>query len=86
MHACTDHLNLVNLLQINNLIVNTAVDCGFLSAPSNGRVVTPFGTRYLNTATYSCDSGYTLAGSVNRTCGAGGKWTSSQPECLLICK
>ena len=49
----------------------TAVDCGPLSI-TNGQVVTPSGTIFMSTATYSCDNGYELNGSSTRTCNSNG--------------
>ena len=67
-----------------------AIDCGDLSAPSNGHIsitATTFGS----VATYSCDLGYTLDGSTSRICQSNGQWSGSQPSCsgewsLLIIK
>ena len=57
-----------------------AVDCGSLSVP-NGQVNTTSGTTFNNVATYSCGAGYTLNGSMTRTCGADGMWTLNAPTC-----
>ena len=56
------------------------VDCGGLSAPTNGKVSVP-STTYGSQATYSCDSGYTLSGSATTSCQASGAWSSSAPTC-----
>ncbi len=37
-------------------------------------------------ATYICDEGFTLTGSVNRTCTRDGGWTPTAPICLRISK
>ena len=47
----------------------------------NGLVDTSCGTTIGCTATYTCDTGYTLSGSQSRTCKADGNWTSSEPFC-----
>ena len=62
-------------------ISTVSVDCGSLINPNNGLVDTSPGTTFGSTATYTCDTGYTLSGSQSRTCGADGNWTSSVPFC-----
>ena len=57
-----------------------AADCGFLLAPSNGRVRLT-GTVVNSIATYSCFSGYELIGSVTRTCAVNGQWSNEAPFC-----
>jgi formylglycine-generating enzyme required for sulfatase activity len=57
------------------------VDCGTLSTPANGSLVTPAGTTFGGTATYSCSSGYLLVGDTTRTCQASGVWSGSAPQC-----
>ena len=69
----------------------TAVDCGSLDAPSNGAVDTSSGTTFMMTATYTCDTGYSIVGSQSRTCGASGTsgattltdgvWSPAEPVC-----
>ena len=59
------------------------VSCGALSAPANGAVSTPT-TTYGGSATYSCDSGYSLTGNATRTCDATGTWTGTAPTCGLV--
>ena len=58
-----------------------SVTCQELSAPANG-MVTVTGQRSGATATYSCDSGYEVDGSVTRTCQATGMWSGSEPTCV----
>ena len=56
------------------------VDCGTLTAPTNGTIsftTTTFGS----TATYSCNTGYTLSGGSIRTCQSDGTWSGSVPTC-----
>ena len=60
----------------------TAVDCGVLTAPSNGAVDTSSGTTFMMTATYTCNTGYTLIGANTRTCGGDGQWIPDLPTCL----
>ena len=59
----------------------TAVDCGTLSGPANGRVSHTAGTIFGHTATYSCHTGYNLVGGSTRTCQAAGVWSGSVPTC-----
>ncbi|XP_053405168.1 CUB and sushi domain-containing protein 1-like [Mercenaria mercenaria] len=56
------------------------VDCGLLTSPENG-IVTVSGLTYLNIATYSCLTGFTLTGSATRICMSDGNWNSSAPSC-----
>ncbi len=60
----------------------TAVDCEALDNPANGTVDTSSGTTFMNTATYTCNPGYTLVGASSRTCTADGDWTTAAPTCL----
>ncbi|KAM9743348.1 sushi domain-containing protein 2 isoform 2-T2 [Menidia menidia] len=57
------------------------VACGWLPAPRNGR---KNGTRYLqgNTVKFSCDEGFTMFGSRERSCAEDGSWTGEQPYCF----
>ena len=57
------------------------VDCGALVAPANGSVTGP--TTYGSTATYGCNGGYLLNGSVSTTCTANGSWSTPAPACTL---
>ena len=59
----------------------SAVNCGPLTNPDNGQVDTSNGTTFGSTATYTCDTGYTLSGSQSRTCGADEMWISTEPTC-----
>ncbi len=68
----------------------TAVDCGPLTI-DNGAVDTSSGTTFMMTATYTCNTGYNIVGSENRTCGASGTsgattlsdgvWSPAEPVC-----
>ena len=57
------------------------MDCGNLHNPKNGQVNHIGGTTFEQTATYSCDTGYNLVGSSDRTCQATGVWSGSAPNC-----
>ena len=57
-----------------------AMDCGSLTAPTNGRV-TVNNTSYRGTATFSCNIGYSLIGDDFTTCTANGTWNGTDPTC-----
>ncbi|XP_066265869.1 P-selectin-like [Branchiostoma lanceolatum] len=57
----------------------TAVQCSPRTAPTNGGV--SGGSSFGDEVTFTCDSGYDLAGSATTTCQAGGTWSSSDPTC-----
>ena len=59
----------------------TAVDCGVFPNSTNGAVDTSSGTTFMMTATYTCNTGYTLIGANTRTCGGDGQWTPDAPTC-----
>ena len=60
---------------------STVVDCLTLSDPINGQVDQASGTTFGETATYSCNTGYSLMGGSTRTCQATGEWSGSAPTC-----
>uniref|UniRef100_A0A4W6E947 Sushi domain containing 2 n=1 Tax=Lates calcarifer TaxID=8187 RepID=A0A4W6E947_LATCA len=57
------------------------VSCGWLPTPRNGK---KNGTHYLegDTLSFSCNEGYILYGSTQRTCLDDGTWTREQPHCI----
>ena len=57
------------------------MNCGSLTDPANGSVNHTAGTTFGQTATYSCDIGYSLVGDSTRTCQASGEWNRSEPSC-----
>ena len=57
------------------------MDCDTLSDPANGQVSHTSGTSLGQTATYSCNTGYSLVGDSTRTCQAEGDWSGSVPTC-----
>ena len=63
------------------VIFSVEVSCGQLVDPSNGRVNTSAGTSFGDVARYSCDTGYTLNGTAERTCLAKREWNGSVPTC-----
>ena len=52
---------------------------GTLRNPENGYVDTSAGTTLGQRASYNCNAGYTLWGSMARTCNPDGLWTPSTP-------
>ncbi|XP_044131767.1 uncharacterized protein LOC122924584 isoform X1 [Bufo gargarizans] len=71
----TSHRALVDSLQ-------PVVTCGRLAPPANG---TKNGTNYLvgSLITLSCNSGFVMTGSKQRTCQADGKWSGEPTMCIL---
>ena len=73
---------------------SAAITCASLTPPTNGSIVyspstsAPF--RYLTTATYTCNAGYTLSGGDSvRNCSSSsnqssGEWTGAPPACVPI--
>ncbi len=59
----------------------TAVVCPSLSNPANGIVDLSQGTSLNAVATYSCNVGYRLEGTGQRTCDPEGGWSDTQPVC-----
>ncbi|KAI8485001.1 hypothetical protein Bbelb_372470 [Branchiostoma belcheri] len=61
-----------------------AVQCTALTAPANG-VVSPTGAvSYPNGVTFTCNSGYTLAGATGSTCRADGSWSNPVHTCTAV--
>ena len=56
------------------------IDCGPLSAPSNGEVRVP-STTFGSNARYSCFTGFTLVGFSTRVCQLDGRWSGKAPVC-----
>ena len=64
-----------------NYPILPAIDCGDLNSPSNGQV-TLTGTTFGSTATYECNTGFTLMGNMERTCQDDGNWSGNEPTCV----
>ena len=71
-------------------ILSTVIECPALTDPMNGGIVyapdTSADYDFGTTATYSCNSGYSLVGDEVRTCGGDGSstmgvWDLSEPFC-----
>ena len=61
----------------------TIVDCGAPPMPADGSASATT-TTYLSTATYSCDTGFTLNGVSSRTCQDDGSWSDTTPTCESV--
>ena len=60
----------------------TVVNCGDPGTPSHGiREPDPVATQLSNVVKYSCDEGYELLGSQERTCQSSGEWSGQLPTC-----
>ena len=44
------------------------------------------GTTFMNSATYSCNDGYSLNGDNLRECNASGHWVPDEPTCECTCR
>ena len=58
------------------------VECGTLTAPSNGLVSTMDGTTLGKKAAYACYTGYDLSHTNIRACKADGSWSYTEPTCI----
>ncbi|XP_038149513.1 sushi domain-containing protein 2-like [Cyprinodon tularosa] len=58
------------------------ISCGWIPPPDNGEKM---GTTYTQGAKvqFSCDKGYKLRGSEERTCQSNGKWSGEDPSCVV---
>uniref|UniRef100_A0A3P8SW11 Sushi domain containing 2 n=1 Tax=Amphiprion percula TaxID=161767 RepID=A0A3P8SW11_AMPPE len=72
------HVTLMNDLK-------PVVTCGWVSPPTNGAKE---GTTYLRGAVvkFSCDDGYILKGSAERTCQNSGQWSGEEATCVTPSK
>ena len=62
-----------------SIFISTAL-CPDLSDPANG-MVTVMGTSVGDTASYSCNDGFELIGSMSVTCTSDGTWSDEPPMC-----
>ncbi|XP_064386375.1 sushi, von Willebrand factor type A, EGF and pentraxin domain-containing protein 1-like isoform X2 [Halichondria panicea] len=73
--------------QVNTGPTEPPTTCSDLTVPANGMISYNMGTaslRPVNTvATYTCNPGFTLNGGSTRTCGSGGSWSGSAPNCVV---
>ena len=72
---------MVSSRRSNLFLILLVVDCSSLTDPANGSVTHTAGKTFRQTATYSCNTGYTLVGDSSRTCQATGNSSGSAPSC-----
>jgi len=64
-----------------------SIDCGNLMPPENGMLNSTAGMLGNNTlfasASYTCDRGFNLSGSAQRTCTETSEWLPGAPNCTL---
>ena len=69
------------------MFVVLGINCASLPSIANGQVTSSNGNLYPSTATYVCDDGYQLSGSLTRTCDEYGAWSGSAPVCEgIVCQ
>ena len=73
-------LTVVYILTEVYLFPHPAVMCPALVAPING-AVTWTSLTVGGVATYVCDDGFELEGSMTRTCESSGMWSGEEPMC-----
>ncbi|KAI0239250.1 hypothetical protein LSAT2_010018 [Lamellibrachia satsuma] len=61
----------------------SVVSCGFLSSPLNGNKVGNSPLAYATVA-FSCNDGFRLQGSAQRTCTEEGTWTGEKATCIAV--
>jgi len=62
----------------------TIITCGPLSSPGHGYSDCSAGDRYNSICSFTCDEGYTLEGSNDRTCGSDYMWSGKVTNCNLV--
>ena len=65
----------------HNIFIVSLVSCPPLTAPDNG-MIDCTGSLFEDTCTFSCDDGYELTGSENRTCQSDQTWSGTEPMCV----
>lgn len=79
LHAVPQYFIFI-LTSVFQILGDTAGSCGDPGIPGHGsREENNF--KIKSTVHFSCDIGYILHGSEERTCLANGSWTGRQPEC-----
>ena len=80
-HSTQSDVNMLSNKLHDIFLILAVVDCGNLTDPANGQVTFTAGTKFNQTATYSCNTGYNLVGDSTRTCQATRVWCGSAPTC-----
>lgn len=65
----------------NYLFNDSAIDCGILQSPANGRVDFT-ATTFTSIAAYYCSEGFRLNGNETRECLMNGEWSGAEPQCI----
>jgi len=65
------------------MVTIMSLDCGPLTAPTNGKVDTTEGTKYQSVAVFSCNDGYNLVGTAQTECAADATWDTAAPTCVI---
>ena len=64
------------------------VNCSLLNMPNNGIINCSLGddgiSSYEDTCSYTCNTGYELTGSSERTCQSDGSWSGSPVSCVIM--
>ena len=64
------------------------VSCPSLSDPDNGTITCSLGDdgvpSYEDTCNFTCNTGYELTGSLQRTCQSDGSWSGSPLSCTIM--
>ena len=60
----------------------TVINYTFLETPSNGQQHFPDKSVEGAIASFTCDKGYKLEGSAERTCQGNGEWTGTDATCV----
>ena len=70
-------------MQNNCILTSYSPVCESLSNPISGGVVINDSTRVVGSiATYNCDDGFLLSGSIDRECQGNGTWSGDEPLCI----
>jgi len=68
------------ILQIYTIVFFFSASCPPLTAPDNGDIDCS-GLFFEDTCTFSCNDGYELTGSENRTCQSDQTWSGTETTC-----
>ena len=89
MMECGVGLNSLVQVRYHHLFITYTIAVAFVSPPvvtcptltnRNGAVNVP-SNNFGSTATYTCNTGYTINGDTTRMCQADGTWSGSEPTC-----
>ena len=67
------------------IVIITIVDCLSLNSPINGMINCSLGDyHYEDSCNFTCNTGYKLTGSSERTCQSDGSWSGSPVSCIIM--